>query len=144
LHNVLIAAPPEAVWKVLADPCSYPEWVLGTRRIESADPDWPARDAELRYEARLGPFRFRGRSTVRHVEAPTHLELEADAGLLSARVAITVRPWAGKALAIVEEHWIAGSPVLLTNPMIDIGLHLRNRWMVKDLARAVERRAGSG
>lgn len=142
LHNILVAAEPAAVWDVLADPFSYSEWVFGTRRITAADPAWPARSSSFGYEAGFGPFRFSGRSTVREVEPPIHLEIEADARLIAARVVMPVKPWGEHALAVVEEHWIRGPSVLLDNPVIDLALNLRNRWMVRNLASVVLSRAG--
>jgi uncharacterized protein YndB with AHSA1/START domain len=140
LHNVLIPASPAAVWDVLADPYSYSDWVVGTRDISSADLSWPAVSSVLRYQAGIGPLRFEGHSIVRDVNPPCHLELEADAGLMAARVSMSVKPWGDGALAIVEEHWIRGPSVLLDNPLIDLALNIRNRWMVRNLASVVERR----
>lgn len=44
------------------------------------------------------------------------------------------------ALAVVEEHWIRGPSVLLDNPLVDLALDIRNRWMVRNLALVAERR----
>jgi uncharacterized protein YndB with AHSA1/START domain len=140
LHNIFVAAPPDAVWEILADPYSYSEWVVGTREILSADPSWPEVCSLLRYRAGIGPVRFEGHSIVREVDAPRRLELEADAKLMGARVSLSLKPWADGALAVVEEHWIRGPSMLLDNPLVDLALTIRNRWMVRNLASVVERR----
>ena len=37
-----MAVPPQAVWDVLADPAGYGYWVVGSKLIRDAEPDWPA------------------------------------------------------------------------------------------------------
>lgn len=140
LHNVLVRAHPEAVWDVLADPFAYSEWVLGTKNIEAGDPAWPAAGSTFRYVAGIGPFRFASITVVRDVERPLRLEMEADARILAARVALSIRPWGDGSLVVLEEHWIRGPRLLLGNPLIDLVLNIRNRMMVRNLAEAVERR----
>ena len=142
LHNILVRAHPADVWEVLADPYSYSEWVLGTKEIDSADPDWPAATSAFQYVAGLGPFRFGSKTVVREVDRPRRLEMEADARILAARVAISVRAWGDGSLVVLEEHWIRGPYLLLDNPLIDLALNIRNRMMVRNLAALVERRSG--
>lgn len=141
LHNIIVRAHPKDVWEVLADPYSYDQWVMGTKRIVYADSDWPAPGSAFDYEAGLGPLGFRGQTVVREAEEPSRLEMEADAKLLAARVAISVKPWGDDSLVVLEERWIRGSYLLLENPVVDLALNIRNRVMVKHLAREVQRRS---
>ena len=141
LHNIIVRAHPKAVWEVLADPHSYQRWVPGTKRIVRADPDWPEPGSAFEYEAGIGSLKFRGQTVARGREEGSHLEIEADAKLLAARVAISVKPWGDDSLVVVEEHWIRGSYLLLENPIVDLALNIRNRVMVKYLAREVQRRS---
>lgn len=140
LHNILVHAHPKAVWDVLADPYSYDRWVIGTRKILHADPDWPAVGSSLSFEAGLGPLRFRSQTAVRAAEEPGRLELEADVWPLGARVAIEIKPWGGDSLVVLEEHWIRGPYLLLANPLLHLALNIRNRFMVKGLAEEVQSR----
>ena len=140
LHNILVRAHPDADWEVLADPYSYSDWVLGTKEIGSADPDWPAVGSAFGYVAGLGPFRFASRTVVREVDRARRLDMEADARILTARVAISVREWGEGCLVVLEEHWIRGPQLLPGNPIIDLALSIRNRMMVRNLAALVERR----
>ena len=140
LHNILVHAHPKAVWDVLADPYSYDRWVIGTRKILHADPDWPAVGSSLSFEAGLGPLRFRSRTAVRAAAEPGRLELEADVWPLGARVAIEIKPWGGNSLVVLEEHWIRGPYFLLANPLLHLALNIRNRFMVKGLAEEVQSR----
>lgn len=141
MHNMIVRAHPKDVWEVLADPYSYDQWVMGTKQIVCADREWPAVGSAFIYEAGLGPLRFRGRTAVREVEEPSRLEMEADAKLLAARVAISIKRWGDESRVVLEEHWIRGSYLLLENPVVDLALNIRNRVMVKYLAREVQRRA---
>lgn len=93
LHNILVRAHPKAVWDVLADPYSYDQWVMGTRKILDADAGWPEVGSSLRFEAGFGPLRMRSETVVRDVDAPRRLELEADVWPLGARVAMDVKAW---------------------------------------------------
>ena len=102
---------------MLADAYSYDQWVIGTRRILYADPDWPGAGSSLRDEAELGLLRIRGHTVVREVEEPSRLELEADAWPLGARVAMQIRRCGDDTLLALEEHWIRGPHLLLDNPL---------------------------
>lgn len=90
--------------------------------------------------AGIGPLRFASSTVVRDVERPRRLEIEADARMPAARVALSIRPWVDGSLVVLEEHWIRGPHLLLGNPLIDLVLNIRNRMMVRILAEAVERR----
>ena len=48
--------PPEAVWDVLAEPGSYGYWVVGSKAIRDADPDWPAPGSKFHHTIGFGPF----------------------------------------------------------------------------------------
>ena len=39
--------PPEHVWEVLADPRTYPEWLVGTQVIRWVDPEFPKPGTEF-------------------------------------------------------------------------------------------------
>ena len=42
-HNEIdMDVPAEKVFAVLSDPRSFARWVVGSREIRRADPDWPA------------------------------------------------------------------------------------------------------
>lgn len=138
LHNILVRAHPKAVWDVLADPYSYDQWVMGTRKILDADAGWPEVGSSLRFEAGFGPLRMRSQTVVRDVDAPRRLELEADVWPLGARVAMDVKAWGAHALVVLEEHWIRGPYFLMANPLLHLALNARNRLMVKGLAEHAE------
>ncbi|WP_436776356.1 SRPBCC family protein [Yinghuangia sp. YIM S09857] len=136
----LIHASPNQVWAVLADPQRYAEWVVGTQRIERADDTWPQVGAGLAYCVGIGPITFRDECVVRLCDPGKRLELEALAPPLgSARISIELLPWDGETVALVDEHPLRGPAARLHGPPGEALLHLRNRKMLRNLARvAVE------
>jgi uncharacterized protein YndB with AHSA1/START domain len=53
-NETYVDVPPDAVWRMLCDPYSYPQWVVGTDRTVEADPDWPAPDSAFKVRFPLG------------------------------------------------------------------------------------------
>ena len=50
-----VAAPPETVWAVLAEPAAYGEWVVGTK-VTRADASWPTVGSSLEFRVEVGPL----------------------------------------------------------------------------------------
>ncbi|MER5766166.1 SRPBCC family protein [Streptomyces sp. NPDC001985] len=140
VRHRLIRRPPEAVWAVLADGSRYGEWVVGPDASREDGSDWPRLGATIEYTIRLGPWSGSGKTTVRDVEPPHRIELEADSGRLgTARIAIEVRPWGEHTLVVVDEHPLRGPGGHLHNAAFDALLQLRHRRMLGRLAEVVER-----
>ena len=51
-----VAATPDEVWSVLADPWSYATWVVGTVKIRDADSTWPAVGSKLHHSFGVWPL----------------------------------------------------------------------------------------
>ncbi|MET9479250.1 SRPBCC family protein [Streptomyces sp. NPDC006638] len=139
VRHQLIARSPEAVWAVLSDASRYADWVVGTSETEPAEGHWPEVGSSLAYTVRLGPRSFEGHTTVRRLEPPRILELEAHSGPLgTARIAMDVRPWGEQTLVIVDEHPLRGWGALAHNVVLDALIQLRHRSMLGRLAKVVE------
>lgn len=68
------------VFGALADPWTYPEWLVGAQAMRTVEPEWPAPGASFHHRVGLGgPLVVDDHSTVRRVEAPGLLELEVRA-----------------------------------------------------------------
>jgi uncharacterized protein YndB with AHSA1/START domain len=68
------------VFDALADPWTYPEWLVGAKEMRSVEPEWPAPGASFHHRVGLGgPLVLDDRSTSCRVEAPGLLELEVRA-----------------------------------------------------------------
>jgi hypothetical protein len=141
VRNVLIPYEPDAVWSVLADGYSYAEWVVGTKEIHSVDRYWPEVGSSLRFTAGLGRLSITDFTTSRLCVPGGRLELEARAlPYGSVRISIEILPWGEESVVIIDEHPLRGPTPLLENPLVEFGLTIRNRQMLRKLARAVENR----
>ncbi|MGW0395025.1 SRPBCC family protein [Streptomyces sp. NPDC003042] len=145
VQHRLIDRPPSEVWAVLCDGDRYADWVVGTQASWEEDGGWPRVGSSLGYRLKLGPWAYEGRTTVRVLEPPHRLELEAKADRAgSARIAIEVKAWGEGTLVIVDEHPLRGPAGALHNSVFEAVLQLRHRGMLTRLARVVETGEGAG
>ena len=70
----------EDVFAVLADPWTYPDWLVGAKEMRSVDAGWPAPSSSFHHRVGLaGPLTIADSSTSLAISAPTMLELEVRA-----------------------------------------------------------------
>ena len=103
VNEIEIAAPPEDVFAVLADPARYADWVVGTSETQAVDEEWPEDGAKLRYEAGIGPLAIGDVTEVIESDPPRRL-------LLNARV----RPLGDIAIELLLEPREGGTRVKMT------------------------------
>ena len=72
-----VAAPPEAVWAVLADGWQYGTWVVGASRVRAVDPGWPRAGARLHHSFGPWPAVISDATVSNEAEEPRHLFLTA-------------------------------------------------------------------
>lgn len=129
---------------MLGDGWGYAEWVPGTRTIEEVDDSWPALGSRIRFTAGAGSLSFQDSTVVRRVEPLHRLELEAHARWAgSARVAIETLAWGDGTLVLIDEHPLTGPAAIMHNIAVDGLLRVRNRRMLRALAKVVESRPAS-
>ena len=138
--EIVIDAPPQRVFAVLSDPGAYGEWVVGTRAIHGADPEWPAPGSALRHSVGAGPLVLSDRTYVVDSEPPVMLELRAQARPLpSAKVTLWLQPEGdGTRVTMIESPSRRALSALL-GPLGHLALSLRNREALRrlrDLCRA--------
>ncbi|WP_329029353.1 SRPBCC family protein [Streptomyces sp. NBC_01423] len=139
VRHRLIEASVADVWRILADPSRYSDWVVGTSDSRPRDGNWPEVGAGLTYALGFGRWSVQGRTTVRRCEAPHVLELEADSGRIgTARIALEIRRWGDSALVTLDEHPLRGPAGKLHNTAIDAVIQLRHRSVLARLAQTVE------
>ena len=140
--NVLVDRSPAQVWDVLSDGRAYADWVMGTRHIKDVDPRWPSQGSQIHYAVGAGRFTIEDVTTVRLVEPPHRLELEAHAGKLgSARISISLLPWGeDRTVVILDEHALTGPGRWWHTAAVDVALRFRNQRMVRKLAGIVHAR----
>ncbi|MBI2709610.1 MAG: SRPBCC family protein [Actinobacteria bacterium] len=86
--SVHALVPIERAFAAVADPRTYPEWLVGAKRIRDVDDGWPEPGTRFHHRVGLvGPLTLPDSSTVIEVDAPNRLVLEVRARpLLRGRV----------------------------------------------------------
>ncbi|WP_421118642.1 SRPBCC family protein [Aquihabitans daechungensis] len=65
------------VFDGLADPWTYPEWLVGAKEMRSVDAEWPAAGSSFHHRVGLvGPLTLADSSSSCEVDAPNLLVLE--------------------------------------------------------------------
>jgi uncharacterized protein YndB with AHSA1/START domain len=83
----VIEAERDAVWAAIADPRTYPSWLVGAQAIRAVDPDWPAPGSSFHHRVGFGPFTLNDRTTVLEVDPGRLLALRVRATLAIQAVA---------------------------------------------------------
>jgi uncharacterized protein YndB with AHSA1/START domain len=124
--RVTIPAPPDAVFAVLSDPTTYPEWLVGAQRIRQVDDDFPAEGSSFDHEVGPAPAAtVADSSEVRSSDAPSRLELEVHAGPIKGVAEFELERLADGTLVTLRER-VTGS-LGATMPLLRGPIFLRNR-----------------
>lgn len=139
-NDTFIAAPPDRVYEVLSDAHSYGHWVVGSDKVRSADPDFPAPGTRFHHQVLgLGPIKVRDHTTVVDSNPPRCLILLAKARPLgTARVSLWLAPErAGTRVTMQEE---AGNLLtkLFFNPLMHLLVRGRNDESLRRLKELAE------
>jgi uncharacterized protein YndB with AHSA1/START domain len=139
-HNeITMDAPPEAVFDVLADPRSFARWVVGSRKIRAADPDWPAPGTTFDHAVGIGPLMLADATTVLASQRPHRLEMLVRARPLTVAV-VTLRLHAdgsGTRVEMDERPADLRSRVFM-NRLTDPLVRLRNHESLRRLKALAE------
>jgi uncharacterized protein YndB with AHSA1/START domain len=131
-----VDAPPERCFEVLSDPRSYAYWVVGSREIRAADPDWPAPGSKFHHTVAGG---LEDHTVVEEVEPNRRLRLRAKARPFgTAFVTVTMNGSNGGSLLRLEEEPADQLTKLLFNPVLDRLLHVRNIGSIERLKELAE------
>jgi uncharacterized protein YndB with AHSA1/START domain len=135
-----IAATPDRVFGVLADPWSYERWVVGCKEIRDVDDGWPAPGATFHHSVGIGPFSVSDTTTVIESEPPRRIVLRARAWPAGvARVEIDLaEDGAGATEAVMQEVPLSGPPATFHNPLQDQLTHRRNAESLRRLKQLAE------
>jgi NAD(P)-dependent dehydrogenase (short-subunit alcohol dehydrogenase family)/uncharacterized protein YndB with AHSA1/START domain len=139
-NRVHIHAAPEEVFAVLADPERYPEWVVGADKVRGYDEEFPQVGSRFHHKVGPGPINIRDYSEVLEVDPPRRLVMKAKARPLgTATIALDLRESAGGTEVRMQER--AGdrlTSLVVSNPVADTALRLRNAEALSRLKRLVE------
>jgi uncharacterized protein YndB with AHSA1/START domain len=138
-NEISIAAPPEAVFELLADPRAYGKWVVGSREIRATDESWPAPGSAFDHSVGKAPLVIKDDTSVVDSQPPVMLELRARARPLpTARITLHLQPYGrGTRVTMIEEPTnrvlrVAGGPLL------HAAVRIRNRESLRRLKALAE------
>jgi len=145
-HNEMtIDVDPATVWSVLADAPAYAQFVVGTKCIRRFDPDWPDVGSSIHHTIGAGPIEvIRDSTTVTESTERRCLRLHAGMGWTGgSEIVFTLEAMGPSSTRVaVDEHPVRGLIAFAWNPVLDAGLSLRNRELLRRLRNiAVERAA---
>lgn len=136
-----IAASPRQVFEVLSDPDSYGYWVVGSKEIRDADPDWPAPGSRFHHTVGFGPFTVADHTESREADAPRRLEMRAKARPLGkATVSLELDPEGNGTRVRMREEPGDSLSALVFNPLTHLLVRGRNEESLRRLAELAERR----
>ena len=128
-----VSAPPEEVYGVVADPETYPDWLVGAERIRSVDPDFPRPGAAFEHSVGpTDPVTIDDRSESIAAEPDRHLALQVHAGPFHARVDFELEPAGAAATTIRFSEQPTGAVAVLT-PLLRASLRHRNELSLRQL-----------
>jgi uncharacterized protein YndB with AHSA1/START domain len=134
-----VAASPEQVWEVLADPHAYGHWVVGSRSVRAADPGFPAPGTRFHHTVGIGPLHVADHTEVVEADAPRRLVLRAKARPLgSATVTLDLRPVRGGTRVVMVEDPAHPALNLLIGPLGHLAVRLRNAEALRRLRSLAE------
>lgn len=135
-----------AVFAVLADGWSYASWVVGASHIRTVDPGWPEQGTRIHHSVGPWPMVVHDVTTVRAVEQPRSLELDARLwpfGMARIRLELSETP--GGTRIRMLERVVRGPGRVLPDAVQALLLVPRNRESMRrliDLAAGMAARAG--
>ncbi len=140
--EIRVAAAPEDVFAVLAEPDSYGHWVVGSREIRDADAAWPAVGSAFHHTVGVPPLLARDSTSVLECAPPSLLKLHARASWLGAAM-VTLRMYpdgAGTRVVMIEDP---GSTLtrIIWNPLLHAAVRMRNARGLKRLKALAEAQA---
>jgi NAD(P)-dependent dehydrogenase (short-subunit alcohol dehydrogenase family)/uncharacterized protein YndB with AHSA1/START domain len=139
-NRIHVAAPPERVAQVLAEPQHYPRWVVGAESFRGSDESFPAPGSRFHHSVALGPWSVKDHTEVLESELPSRIVLAARARPLgTARVELSLAASRGGTEVTMEETPADRiSSLLARNPVAEVALRLRNAEALTRLKRIVE------
>lgn len=141
INRISVAASPEDVFSILANPYRYAEWVVGAREIRGVEGDWPSAGARFHHSIGFGPVAIKDQTKVVEADAPTRLVLEAQVRpFLTAAVTLAVTPTAPGSDVVMEEHPVGPLPIRIIWALLDPLTSRRNDAALRRLKEIVERR----
>jgi uncharacterized protein YndB with AHSA1/START domain len=133
--------PVDAVWDALADPSGYEYWVVGSKEIRDAEPNFPARGTKFHHTIGFGPLTLRDHTEVLDAAPPTFLKLRAKGRPIgTASVTLRMIPKEGGTMVEMVERPDGPYVVMNVNPVLHVMTKLRNAESLMRLEELALRR----
>jgi uncharacterized protein YndB with AHSA1/START domain len=140
-HNeIMVEAPPAAVWAVLADPQTYEEWVVGNKAVRSHDPNWPAPGTEFHHSVGFGPVTVKDKTVALEATELRRLVMNVRALPVGHGIVTFELAEAGATTQVRMDECPAGGPVKYMWPVLHPVTKLRNAETLRRLRRVAESR----
>ncbi len=144
VNETYIAAVPDTVFDVLSDPESYGHWVVGSREVREADPEWPAPGTRFHHSLGFGPLTVGDHTVCKRSERPRMIELQAKARPLgTALVRLDLRPEGRGTRVRMREDPGDALTSFVFNPITHLLVRGRNAESLSRLAELAERRTAA-
>jgi uncharacterized protein YndB with AHSA1/START domain len=138
--------PPEAVWDALADPGGYGYWVVGSKVIRDAEPEWPAAGSKFHHTVGFGPFKVSDHTVSLEATRPWLLRIRAKGRPFgTAKVTLEMRPKDGGTVVRMTENPDGPTAVLAFNPLVrllTLGRNAESLMRLEELALRQAARKG--
>ena len=141
-NEIEIAAPPDAVYKVLSDAHCYPHWVVGARRIRDVDGNFPEPGSRFHHAVGFGPLELKDHTEVVSAEPDRRMVLSARARPATvASIDLQLEGRGNSTKVVMYEETEKGPARMIPGPLRNLLLEFRNAWSLIRLKRLVEQRA---
>ena len=137
--------PAEAVWDALADPDGYGYWVVGSKEIRDAEPEWPAPGSKFHHTIGFGPFEVSDHTVSLEAERPGLVRLRAKGRPFgTAQVTLEMTDFDSGTLVRMTENPDGLTSLLAFNPLVQLLTIGRNAESLMRLEELAQRQNGSG
>ena len=140
---MVLRAPIDDVWAVLAEPRTYPRWVVGARHIRGVEGDWPSPGSRFFHQVGFGPFHVKDWTRSTEVLPGRRLVMHARMWPFgSARVEIDLESVSDDATRVVMvETPVRGPLDIVYNRVLDALVDWRNAVSLRRLGGLAARRS---
>jgi len=126
--------PADAAFDAIADPATYPRWLIGAQTIRDVDATWPAVGSRFHHRVGVGPLAVPDHSEVIAIDPGRMLRLEVKARPFIAAV-VTFHVIGGDRTCVVtmQEEPARRAIGNLVRPVMDPVVHVRNHRSLRRL-----------
>jgi uncharacterized protein YndB with AHSA1/START domain len=115
-----VAAPTDAVWRVLADGWGYAGWVVGTVKIREVDELWPAEGSKLHHAFGAWPLMIKDETEVLECEPGRRLLMKARGWPVGeATIELVLHPEGEHTVVEMYEEPTSGPGAWVNNRVVD-------------------------